>query len=862
MSGRIQRTNKGMRLHIGIFGRRNVGKSSLLNAVTRQSVSIVSDTAGTTTDPVEKPMELLPLGPVLFIDTAGIDDIGALGELRVGKTRRILDRTDIGIIVTTAGVWGSFEQGLLDEIRARRTRPIVVINKTDLAPPSDLFLEQLRQHEAPVLATAAGDPQSVLDLREALIAAAPQGFLEQPPILGDLLEPNELALLVIPIDKEAPRGRLILPQVQTIRDLLDHDNTCLIVKEHQVADTLARLERPPRIVVTDSQAFADVAAQVPDSIWMTGFSVLYARLKGDLVTLVRGALAIGSLQPNDRILVAESCSHHPIEDDIGRVKIPRWLEARVGGELDFTWVQGHDFPEDLSPYRLVIHCGACMFNRQAMLTRLAACERAGVPITNYGLTIAYSLGLFARALEPFPEVGSLLPNHAAPLKGAADAALPHATAPHATAPHATAPHATAPHGAGPGESQAGVSADHRASTDHLIPWITATDPAEQKDLKAAANAVRRVMVGEAVHLRGLIEISNHCRCACCYCGLRRTRRDVQRYRMTGTEVLEAVQRARTLGCGTVVLQAGEDPGLTRSFISDLVRRIKAETGLAVTLSLGERSREDLLAWRRAGADRYFMRFETSDAVLFDALHPTPAHGAPAHGTQAHGAQAHGTPTHEGDVSSAAPTVARCVKSLAARTDLLLDLREMGYEIGSGFMVGLPGQTAESLARDLALCKGLDLDMIGIGPYVDERETAEPSGGGAEEARIADDRAGFGRWEGSDHVVGATEDQVCRLIALARIMCPEANIPSTTALSTISRTGRQAGLEWGANVWMPNLTPEPYRSLYCIYPGKPTADVGTGELLGQIRTTLDSMGRHPGSGPGPRVRGSIPRSPAS
>ena len=409
MSGRMQRTNKGMRLHIGIFGRRNVGKSSLLNAVTRQSVSIVSDTAGTTTDPVEKPMELLPLGPVLFIDTAGIDDAGALGKLRVDKTRRILDRTDVGIIVTTAGLWGSFEEGLLDELRARKTRAIIVVNKIDREPPDPEFLRKLRLHDVPVLASCAHDPASVLALREALIRSAPEGFLEQPPILGDLLEPGDMALLVIPVDKEAPRGRLILPQVQTIRDLLDHDNTCLVVKEHQVADALAQLRQPPKIVVTDSQAFREVAAQVPASVWLTGFSVLYARLKGDLPTQVRGALAIDALRPGDPVLIAESCSHHPIEDDIGRVKIPRWLNQRAGGELEFAWVQGHDFPADIARYRLVIHCGACMFNRQAMLTRLAACERAGVPITNYGLTIAHVMGLFERALEPFPDVRGLLP---------------------------------------------------------------------------------------------------------------------------------------------------------------------------------------------------------------------------------------------------------------------------------------------------------------------------------------------------------------------------------------------------------------------------------------------------------------------
>lgn len=359
-------------------------------------------------------------------------------------------------------------------------------------------------------------------------------------------------------------------------------------------------------------------------------------------------------------------------------------------------------------------------------------------------------------------------------------------------------------------------------------WIRTTDPLEQEDLKAAANAVRRSVVGDAVHLRGLIEISNHCRCACRYCGLRRGRQDLQRYRMSGAEVLEAARRARILGCGTVVLQAGEDPGLTRPFVGDLVRRIQAETGLVVTLSLGARSREDLRAWRRAGADRYFMRFETSDPDLFAALHPASATavGAPA----------------------SAPSRSRCAKNLPARLQLLLTLRDMGYEIGSGFMVGLPGQGAERLARDLELCKDLDLDMIGIGPYVPPGREATPDDAGVRSPRTAERRP-----EATPDQILGTEAQVCRVIALARLVCPEANIPSTTALSTISTTGRQAGLAWGANVWMPNLTPEPYRGLYRIYPGKPAADVGHKELVAQICTTLDSMGRYPGTGPGSRRR---------
>ncbi len=392
---------KGMRLHIGIFGRRNVGKSSLLNAITRQEVTIVSDFAGTTTDPVEKPMELLPLGPVLFIDTAGIDDVGALGELRAKKTTQVFDRTDLGVLVTEAGSWGEFEDGILDEFLERKTPIVVVFNKSDLVgkPAPVKRLEDLKIK--PVL-TAASEGRGVLDFRQALLDAAPPDFIDNPSILGDLVSRGELAVLVVPIDKEAPRGRLILPQVQTIRDLLDSDAMALVVKERELRNALERLNRPPKLVVTDSQAFLKVAADTPPEVPMTSFSILFARFKGDLISQVEGALAIDDLKSGDRILIAEACSHHPIADDIGRVKIPRWLTQYVGGKLDIEHMQGHDFPEDLSKWDLVIHCGACTFNRRAMLSRILRCQQQGVPITNYGLAIAYSLGIFERALQPFP----------------------------------------------------------------------------------------------------------------------------------------------------------------------------------------------------------------------------------------------------------------------------------------------------------------------------------------------------------------------------------------------------------------------------------------------------------------------------
>jgi [FeFe] hydrogenase H-cluster maturation GTPase HydF len=395
-------TPKGFRLHIGIFGRRNVGKSSLLNALTRQQVSIVSEVAGTTTDPVEKPMELLPIGPVLFIDTAGIDDVGALGEMRVARTRQVFDRTDVGIIVLEAGEWGPFEEGIFEEFKRRGIPIIVVSNKTDLAEPAADLAARLNAARVALVRTVASRGEGLLDLREALIRAAPEEFINAPSIIGDLVPAGELVMLVVPIDLEAPKGRLILPQVQAIRDILDVDAYCMVAKERELRDALDRLRRPPRLVVTDSQGFLKVAGDTPQDVPLTSFSILFARYKGDLVEFVRGAMAIDGLRPGDRVLIAEACTHHPIGEDIGRVKIPRWLTQYVGGKLEITTVQGHDFPDDVSPYRLIVHCGACMWNRREMLSRILRCRKAGVPITNYGLTIAYSLGIFERALSPFP----------------------------------------------------------------------------------------------------------------------------------------------------------------------------------------------------------------------------------------------------------------------------------------------------------------------------------------------------------------------------------------------------------------------------------------------------------------------------
>ncbi len=393
---------RGVRLHIGIFGRRNVGKSSLLNALTRQQVSIVSPEPGTTTDPVEKPMEMLPLGPVLFIDTAGIDDVGALGAQRVEGTMKVLGRTELAILVLAEEGLGSLEIGLLDAFEQRKIPVLPVLNKSDLAKPADATLDRLLHRGLkPVVASAArGD--GLAEIREALVALAPDDFLNAPTILSDLVPPGECVVLVVPVDKEAPKGRLILPQSQAIRDLLDHDCYAIVVKERELREALDRLKRKPALVVTDSQAFLKVAADTPPDVPLTSFSILFARQKGDLLQFARGALAIDSLKPGDRIAMAEACSHHPIGEDIGRVKIPRWRGQYVGGPLEVEQVQGRDFIENPGRFKLVIHCGSCMLNRREVLSRIFECNRAGVPITNYGMAIAYSLGIFERALQPFP----------------------------------------------------------------------------------------------------------------------------------------------------------------------------------------------------------------------------------------------------------------------------------------------------------------------------------------------------------------------------------------------------------------------------------------------------------------------------
>ena len=399
-------TPKSLRLTIAILGRTNVGKSSLLNYIAGQDVAITAPFPGTTTDVVEKPMELPPLGPVLFLDTAGLDDTTALGGKRVERTARAFDRADIALLLLEPGVLGPAEEQLLSRAAARKLPVIAVVGKCDLAAPAATWLEQIRKRTPQVLTAstrnAAERETFQAALRNALLALCPEDFIQPPPLVGDLVKPGGLAVLVVPIDLQAPKGRLILPQVQTIRDVLDNDAAALVVKERELAHMLRQLARPPDIVICDSQAVQKVVADTPPSVPCTTFSILFARLKGDLQRLAEGAAAVDRLRGGDTVLIAESCSHHALEDDIGRVKIPRWLRQYTGGALAVETSAGRNFPEDLSKYRLVVQCGGCMVTRREVLSRIQQAQAAGVPITNYGLCIAQTQGVLRRVLAPFP----------------------------------------------------------------------------------------------------------------------------------------------------------------------------------------------------------------------------------------------------------------------------------------------------------------------------------------------------------------------------------------------------------------------------------------------------------------------------
>lgn len=400
----MNNTPRGNRLHIALFGRRNAGKSSLINALTNQEVAIVSQIAGTTTDPVYKSMEILPLGPVVMIDTAGLDDDGELGQMRIQKSLEVLAKTDLALLVMDAETGGGeLEKKILGLCREKNIPIIGIVNKIDKYQIDALGQEGIKQQLGMdnLIMVSALHKTGISDLKIAMVKTAPAHFDNQT-IVGDLMNPGDTAVLVTPIDLAAPKGRLILPQVQVIRDILDCDGMAYVVKERELKECIANMKKKPRIVITDSQAFLKADADTPPDVLLTSFSILFARYKGNLEVLVEGAKALLALKPGDKVLMSEGCTHHRVEDDIGTVKLPRWIRQFVGGEIQFEWSSGMTFPDNLSEYKLVVHCGACMLNRREMLARIVEAQEQGVPIVNYGVAIAALQGILPRALSPFP----------------------------------------------------------------------------------------------------------------------------------------------------------------------------------------------------------------------------------------------------------------------------------------------------------------------------------------------------------------------------------------------------------------------------------------------------------------------------
>ena len=405
----MNETPSADRVHIGFFGRRNAGKSSIVNKVTGQELAVVSDVKGTTTDPVSKAMELLPMGPVVIIDTPGIDDEGHLGELRVRKAKQVLNRVDVAVLVVDATLGKTnVDEELIHIFKEKEIPYLVVYNKSDLLSENQKINADFPdRNQEPFIYASAATGQNIYELKEKIASLAVTDDLKLR-LVGDLLEPSDFAVLVVPIDKAAPKGRLILPQQQTIRDVLEAGAAAIVIKENELSNTLKTLGKKPKLVITDSQVFAKVSKETPKDIWLTSFSILFARFKGNLKTAAAGAAAIDRLKDGDKILISEGCTHHRQCDDIGTVKLPRWIRNYTGKDLEFEYSSGRDFPEDVTKYNLIVHCGGCMLNEREMKYRIACAQDAGIPITNYGVAIAYMNGILKRSVEVFPEIWKTL----------------------------------------------------------------------------------------------------------------------------------------------------------------------------------------------------------------------------------------------------------------------------------------------------------------------------------------------------------------------------------------------------------------------------------------------------------------------
>lgn len=573
-------TPSGERLRISFFGKRNAGKSSLVNAVTGQQLAVVSDTLGTTTDPVSKAMELLPLGPVVITDTPGYDDEGELGEKRVRKTKQILNKSDIAVLVTDASrPLEPIEEEMLQLFVMKNIPYIIARNKVDTLSDSEKLLASEDEH---IIYTSATEGLNIDRLKDKI------GGLnaDQGPgvrLVGDIISPGQLIVLVIPIDEAAPKGRLILPQQQAIRDILESGAYAITTRETELSDLLERLgeDRRPDLVITDSQAFERVSREVPEDIPLTSFSILMARYKGFLETAVKGARAIDELRDGDKVLISEGCTHHRQCGDIGTVKLPNWLRQRTGRELIIETSSGGDFPEDLEEYSLIIHCGGCMLSAREMTYRMKCAIDAGVPFTNYGVAIAYMKGILDRSIAMIP--------HSSAVTRLIDK----------------------------------LERDHTLTRDE---WRCILENFDQEDLEYAGSRARMVadrVYGRDIYIRGIVEFSNICNRNCNYCGLRSGNSRLERYRLSEDDILECCRDGYRYGFRTFVLQSGEDPYYDRDMICRIVRRIREEyPDVAITLSIGEKSYEDYKAFREAGADRYLLRHETANREHYNQLHPS------------------------------------------------------------------------------------------------------------------------------------------------------------------------------------------------------------------------------------------------
>lgn len=403
----MESTPKSMRLQIGIFGRTNVGKSSFLNMLTGQEVAVTSPIPGTTTDVVEKVMELLPIGPVVFLDTAGFDDVTELSEKRLAKTIKVLDRVDIAILVVEPNIWTDFENQIIEKLNKKNINFFIAVNKIDEVQPTDSFLQMLANKVGEYVLCSSTDKTNrenyINHIKSRILNIIPDDYNLNVPLLSDIISKNDVIILIVPIDSQAPKGRLILPQVQSIRDILDNNAISVVVQDTEYLSALKFLKEKPALVVCDSQVVHKMVAETPADVKCTTFSILFSRFKGDLNEEVRGAAIIKKLKAGDKILIAEACTHHPLEDDIGRIKIPRWLRNYIGGDVQIDYSTGRDFPDNLTDYKVIIHCGSCMLTRREKLMRIRKAISSDVPITNYGITISMVQGVLERVLSPFDE---------------------------------------------------------------------------------------------------------------------------------------------------------------------------------------------------------------------------------------------------------------------------------------------------------------------------------------------------------------------------------------------------------------------------------------------------------------------------